>query len=128
MNATNKKVEDMTTQELYEAGLECPINNGADLQSGELLASLFDEGQYAEGKVNDRCVAIGFVAGIPVKCEYGLGYNWAWVTAIMKKKECNYTPLDKVLPVRMSDEQVYAQVNKICGGVFVVGFYYRSKD
>ena len=62
----DKNVVDMTMQELYERHLECPINNGADLNSDAMLENLFDDGQYVENRVNGKYVVLGFIDGIPV--------------------------------------------------------------
>lgn len=111
-----------------EKRVPCPINNGADLQSGEMLCNLFDEGQYTENRVDNKYIALGFVGGIPVRCEYRLGDNRAWVIALLKKKQCDFEPLNNALPVLMSDEQVEAKVFYLCNGYWLVSFYYRNKD
>lgn len=78
----NVDVTNLTFQELYERHLDCPINNGADLNSDALLDSLFDDGQYVENRVNGEYVALGFINGVPARCEYELGYNYMSIFSI----------------------------------------------
>lgn len=87
----NVDVTSLTYQELYERHLDCPINNGADLNSDALLDSLFDDGQYVENRVAGQYVALGFIDGVPARCEYELGYNSMWILPILKKKESDYS-------------------------------------
>lgn len=123
----NVDVTNLTFQELYERHLDCPINNGADLNSDALLDSLFDDGQYIENCVNGEYVALGFIDGVPARCQYELGYNSMWIFPILKKKESNYSSWDDTLPDRLGDETVFAMVGHFSSGAHLVHFFYRSE-
>lgn len=102
----------------------CPINNGADLKADDMLANLFDDGEYIENKVGDEYVALGFIGGVPARCNYIFGTSFLWVVALLKKKKCGYDSWKKILPKRLSDEQVYADLTYFSGGYWHVFFYY----
>lgn len=124
----NVDVTNLTFQELFERHLDCPINNGADLNSDALLDSLFDDGQYVENRVNGEYVALGFINRVPARCEYELGSNSMWIFPILKKKECDYSSWENILPDRLADEEAFAIVGRFTGGLFYVNFFYRSAD
>ena len=130
MDAFNhdKNVVGMTIKEMYEKPLECPINNGSDLNSDAMFDDLFDDGQYVENRVNGKYVALGFINRIPARCEYELGSNSMWIFPILKKKECDYSSWENLLPDRLADEETFAIVGKYTGGLFYVNFFYRSAD
>lgn len=117
----------MNTIKVLKEGLlhtPCPINNGADLQSGEMLGNLFDEGQYIENKVYGKYVALGFIGGLPARCEYELGANYLRVIALHK----NCLLVDDILPERLADEQVFPKIYYLKDGNWTVYFYYRNAD
>ena len=89
MDAFNhdKNVVDMTFKELFERHLECPINNGSDLNSDAMLDCLFDDGQYVENRVNGEYVALGFIDGVPARCEYELGSNFLYISPMCASGE-----------------------------------------
>ena len=124
----DKNVVDMTMQELFERHLECPINNGSDLNSDAMLDSLFDDGQYVENRAAGRYVALGFVDGIPVRCEYTLGLNCMTIHTLLRKNECAYSPLHNTLPERLSDEQYFSKMTYCGSAVWMAHFFYRSAD
>lgn len=126
---SNEKVDvtGLTYQELYEKHLDCPINNGADLNSDALLDSLFDDGQYVENRVNREYVALGFIDGVPARCEYELGYNSMSIFSILKKKKSDYSSWENTISDRLGDEAVFANVGKYAGGLYCVDFFYRSE-
>ena len=130
MDAFNhdKNVVDMTMQELFERHLECPINNGSDLNSDAMLDSLFDDGQYVENRAAGRYVALGFVDGIPVRCEYNLGLNCMTIHTLLSKKECGYSSLNVTLPERLSDDLYFSKITYCGSGVWMAHFFYRSAD
>lgn len=130
MDAFNhdKNVVDMTIKELYERHLECPINNGADLNSDAMLENLFDDGQYVENRVNGKYVVLGFIDGIPVRCEYNLGLNCMTIHTLLSKKEFGYSSLHYTLPERLSDEQCFSKMTYCGSGVWMAHFFYRSAD
>ena len=107
----DKNVVDMTMQELYERHLECPINNGADLN-----------------RVNGKYVVLGFIDGIPVRCEYNLGLNCMTIHTLLSKKEFGYSSLHYTLPERLSDEQCFSKMTYCGSGVWMAHFFYRSAD
>ena len=124
----DKNVVDMTMQELFERHLECPINNGSDLNSDAMLDSLFDDGQYVENRAAGRYVALGFVDGIPVRCEYNLGLNCMTIHTLLSKKECSYSSLNVTLPERLSDNLYFSKITYCGSGVWIAYFFYRSAD
>ena len=124
----NKNVVDMTMEELYERHLECPINNGSDLNSDAMLDCLFDDGQYVENRANGKYVALGFIDGVPARCQYELGDNFMFIFPILKKKESNYDSWENILPDRLGDEAVFAKVFNVGCGIHYVHFFYRSAD
>ena len=124
----DKNVVDMTMQELYKRHLECPINNGSDLNSDAMLDDLFDYGQYVENRVNGKYVVLGFIDGVPVRCEYNLGLNIMTFHALLSKKECSYSSLHNTLPERLSDEQVFSKMTYCGSGVWIAHFFYYSAD
>ena len=130
MDAFNhdKNVVDMTFKELYERHLKCPINNGSDLNTDAVFDDLFDDGQYVENYAAGRYVALGFVDGIPVRCEYNLGLNCMTIHTLLSKKECGYSSLHYTLPERLSDEQCFSKMTYCGSGVWVAHFFYRSAD
>ena len=130
MDAFNhdKNVVNMTIKELYERHLECPINNGADLNSDAMFDNLFDDGQYVENRVNGKYIALGFVDGIPVRCEYNLGLNCMTIHTLLSKNECGYSSLHYTLPERLSDEQYFSKMTYCGSGVWMAHFFYRSAD
>ena len=123
----NKNVVDMTMQELYESHLECPIYNGSYLFYA-IFGSMFDDGQYVENRVNGKYIALGFVDGIPVRCEYNLGLNCMTIHTLLSKKECSYSSLHYTLPERLSDEQYFSKMTYCGSGVWMAHFFYRSAD
>ena len=123
----NVDVTNLTFQELYERHLDCPINNGADLNSDVLLDSLFDDGQYVENRVNGEYVALGFIDGVPARCEYKLGSNFMYISPILKKEESDYSSWKNAIPERLGDETIFARGEKYAGGVYFVNFFYRSE-
>lgn len=129
MDAFNhdKNVVDMTMQELYERHLECPINNGADLNSDAMLENLFDLGLYLENRVNGKYVALGFINRVPAGCEYELRSNSMCIFPILKKKESDYSSWENIIPDRLGDETIFAKVEKYAGGLYYVNFFYRSE-
>ena len=130
MDAFNhdKNVVDMTFKELFERHLECPINNGSDLNSDAMLDCLFDDGQYVENRVNGEYVALGFIDGVPARCEYELGSNFLYISPMLKKKESDYSSWVNTLPERLGDETIFAKAERYAGGVYFVNFFYRSAD
>lgn len=123
----NVDVTNLTFQELYERHLDCPINNGADLNSDALLDSLFDDGQYVENRVNGEYVALGFINGVPARCEYELGYNYMSIFSILKKKKSDYSSWENTISDRLGDDTIFANVEKYAGGLYCVYFFYRSE-
>lgn len=123
----NVDVTSLTYQELWERHLDCPINNGADLNSDALLDSLFDDGQYVENLVNGEYVALGFIDGVPARCEYELGYNSMSIFSILKKKKSDYSSWENTIPDRLGDDTIFANVEKYAGGLYCVDFFYRSE-
>lgn len=123
----DKNVVDMTMQELFDRHLECPIYNGSYLFYA-IFGSLFADGQYVENRVNGKYIALGFIDGIPVRCEYNLGLNSMTVHALLGKKECSYSSLHHTLPDRLSDEQYFSKVTYCGSGIWIVHFFYRSAD
>ena len=87
----NVDVTSLTYQELYERHLVCPINNGADLNSDTMLDSLFDDGRYVENRAAGRYVALGFIDGVPARCQYELGCNYMYILPILKKYHIRQT-------------------------------------
>ena len=124
----NVDVTSLTYQELYERHLVCPINNGADLNSDTMLDSLFDDGQYVENRAAGRYVALGFVDGIPVRCEYNLGLNCMTIHTLLSKKEYSYSSLNVTLPERLSDDLYFSKITYCGSGVWMAHFFYRSAD
>lgn len=124
----NIDVTSLTIRELYERHLECPINNGSDLNSDAMLDSLFDDGQYVENRVNGEYVALGFIDGVPARCQYELGYNPMYIFPILKKKESDYSSWENIIPDRLGDETIFAKVEKYAGGLYYVNFFYRNAD
>ena len=124
----DKNVVDMTIKELYERHLECPINNGSDLNSDAMFDDLFDYGQYVETRVNGKYVALGFIDGIPVRCEYNLGLNIMTFRALLSKNECSYSSLNVTLPERLSDDLYFSKITYCGSGIWMAHFFYRSAD
>ncbi len=124
----DKNVVDMTIEELLERHLECPINNGSDLNSDAMLDSLFDDGQYVENRANGKYVALGFIDGVPARCQYELGDNFMFIFPILKKKECDYSSWVNIMPERLGDETIFAKVFNVGLGLHYVHFFYRSAD
>ena len=129
MDAFNhdKNVVDMTMQELYERHLEYPIYNGSYLFYA-IFGSLFDDGQNVENCVNGKYIALGFIDGIPVRCEYNLGLNCMTIHTLLSKKECGYSSLHYTLPERLSDEQCFSKMTYCGSGVWMAHFFYRYAD
>ena len=129
MDAFNhdKNVVDMTMQELYESHLECPIYNGSYLFYA-IFGSMFDDGQYVENRVNGKYIALGFVDGIPVRCEYNLGLNCMTIHTLLSKKECSYSSLNVTLPERLSDDLYFSKITYCGSGIWMAHFFYRSAD
>lgn len=127
---SNKNVDvfRLPYQELYERHLECPINNGADLNSDAMLDSLFDDGQYVENRVNSKYIALGFIDGVPARCEYELGSNCMWILPILSKKLSDYSSWGNALSDRLGDESIFAMVDYCGSGAYLVYFFYRSED
>ena len=123
----DKNVVDMTMQELYERHLEYPIYNGSYLFYA-IFGSLFDDGQYVENRVNGKYIALGFVDGIPVRCEYNLGLNCMTIHTLLSKKECSYSSLNVTLPERLSDDLYFSKITYCGSGVWMAHFFYRSAD
>ena len=123
----NVDVTSLTYQELWDRHLDCPINNGADLNSDALLDSLFDDGQYVENRAAGRYVALGFIDGVPARCQYELGCNYMYIFPILKKKESDYSSWENTIPDRLGDEAIFANVEKYIGGLYYVDFFYRSE-
>ena len=123
----NVDVTNLTFQELFERHLDCPINNGAYLNSDALLESLFDDGQYVEYLVNGEYVALGFIDGVPARCQYELGCNYMYILPILKKKECDYSSWENTISDRLGDDTIFANVEKYAGGLYYVDFFYRSE-
>ena len=123
----NVDVTSLTYQELYERHLVCPINNGADLNSDTMLDSLFDDGQYVENRAAGRYVALGFIDGVPARCQYELGCNYMYILPILKKKECDYSSWENTISDRLGDDTIFANVEKYAGGLYYVDFFYRSE-
>ena len=130
MDAFNhdKNVVDMTIKELYERHLECPINNGPDLNSDAMFDNLFDDGQYVENRAAGRYITLGFVDGIPVRCEYNLGLNCMTIHTLLSKKECSYSSLNVTLPERLSDDLYFSKITYCGSGVWMAHFFYRYAD
>lgn len=124
---STKSITELTPKELYEMHLDCPINNGADINSDVMLENLFDDGQCLKGKIGGKQVVLGFIGGIPAKCEYELGQNYLRICALCKKKEGNYDSWNKILPGRLADEQVFPKHSQWHDGYFLVEFYYRPE-
>ena len=124
----NKNVVDMTMQELIDRHLECPINNGSDLNTDAMFDDLFDYGQYVENRVNSKYIALGFIDGIPVRCEYYLGLNIMSFYTLLSKKECDYSSLNATLPERLSDDLYFSKVIYCGSGLWMAHFFYRSAD
>ena len=120
-------VVDMTMQELYERHLEYPIYHGSYLFYA-IFGSLFDDGQYVENRVNGKYIALGFVDGIPVRCEYNLGLNCMTIHTLLSKKECSYSSLNVTLPERLSDDLYFSKITYCGSGVWMAHFFYRSAD
>lgn len=123
----NVDVTSLTYQELYERHLDCPINNGADLNSDAMLDSLFDDGQYVENLANGKYVALGFIDGVPARCQYELGDNFMFIFPILKKKESDYGSWENILPDRLGDDTIFAKVSNVGCGIHYVHFFYRSE-
>ncbi len=124
----NKNVVHLSIKELYEMNLECPINNGSDLNSDAMLDSLFDDGQYVENRANGKYIALGFIGGVPARCQYELGNNFMQIFPILKKKESDYSSWKYIISDRLGDEEIFAKVFHIGGGIHHVWFFYRSAD
>ena len=124
----NVDVTSLTLKELYDRHLGCPINNGADLNSDAMLENLFDDGQYVENRVNGKYVVLGFIDGIPVRCEYNLGLNCMTIHTLLSKKECSYSSLNVTLPERLSDDLYFSKITYCGSGVWMAHFFYRSAD
>ena len=124
----DKNVVNMTIKEMYERHLECPINYGADLNSDTMYDNLFDDGQYVENRVNGKYVTLGFIGGVPARCEYELGHNTMWIFPILKKKESDYSSWKYIISERLGDEAIFAKVCNVGGGIRHVYFFYRSAD
>lgn len=122
----NIDVTSLTLKELYDRHLECPINNGADLNSDAMLDSLFDDGQYVESCVNGKYVALGFIDGVPVRCEYKLGDVFMTIHTLLIEEECSYRSLFTTLPERLSDEQYFSKMIYCRNGIWIADFFYRS--
>lgn len=123
----NVDVTNLTFQELFERHLDCPINNGADLNSDALLESLFDDGQYVENRVNGKYVAFGFIDGVPARCNYELGCNYLSIFPILKKKESDYSSWKHTIPDRLGDDTIFAKVDHWGSGFYCVDFFYRTE-
>lgn len=123
----NVDVTSLTYQELYERHLDCPINNGADLNSDAMLDSLFDDGQYVENRANGKYVALGFIDGVPARCQYELGDNFMYIFPILKKRESDYGSWENIIPDRLGDETIFAKVFNCGCGIHFVHFFYRSE-
>lgn len=124
----DKNVVDMTMGELFKRHLECPINNGSDLNTDAVFDDLFDDGQYVENRVNGKYVALGFIDGVPARCQYELGYCFMFIFPILKKEESDYSSWENVLPERLGDETIFVKIGRFAGGVYDVHFFYRSAD
>ena len=123
----NVDVTSLTYQELYERHLDCPINDGADLNSDAMLDSLFDDGQYVENRANGKYVALGFIDGVPARCQYELGDNFMYIFPILKKRESDYGSWENIIPDRLGDETIFAKVFNCGCGIHYVHFFYRSE-
>lgn len=123
----NVDVTSLTYQELYQKHLDCPINNGADLNSDAMLDSLFDDGQYVENRANGKYVALGFIDGVPARCQYELGDNFMYIFPILKKRESDYGSWENIIPDRLGDETIFAKVFNCGCGIHYVHFFYRSE-
>lgn len=123
----NVDVTSLTLKELYDRHLECPINNGADLNSDAMFDSLFDYDQYVENRVNGKYVVLGFIDGVPVRCEYELGLNLMTIHALLSKKECDYSSLHTTLPERLSDDLYFSKMSYCGRGAWIADFFYRSE-
>ena len=123
----DKNVVNMTIKEMYEKHLECPIYNGSYLFYA-IFGSLFDDGQYVENRVNGKYIALGFIDGVPARCQYELGHNTTWIFPILKKKESDYSLWKYTISERLGDEAIFAKVCNVGGGIHHVYFFYRSAD
>lgn len=123
----NVDVTSLTLKELYDRHLECPINNGADLNSDAMFDNLFDYDQYVESRVNGRYVVLGFIDGVPVRCDYELGLNLMAIHALLSKKKCDYSSLNTTLPDRLSDDLYFSKISYCGRGAWMADFFYRSE-
>lgn len=90
--------------------IPCPINNGADLNSGPMLENLFDDAAYVESKVGNTFVALGFIDNIPFRTEYWFGRNMLHITMVYGVKKSNWDDFINILTWRLTDEQVELEI------------------
>lgn len=118
----------MKTISIESTKIPCPINNGADLKADNMLENLFDDAQYVENHVGDGgYIALGFIDGVPARCSYVLGCSFLWVAPVLKKSDSDYGSWKKMLPERLSDGQVCADLTYFGNGGWYSSFYYRDE-
>lgn len=110
--------------------IECPVNNGADLNSDAMLENLFDDGEYVEHEERGNVhIALGFIDGQAVMAQYWLNTNKIDITVINKyyladNKESFY----KTLKERLSDEQVEPELSTyVYVSTIRCRFYYKPE-
>lgn len=118
----------MTCKDLYDVGLECPINNGADIVSDFLLDELFDYHEYVERKIGHKHIVLGFIGVEPAKVEYEIDSNWLTIHSILPKEECDYDIWKKLIPERMPVDVIPKVVEQGDGHVKYAFFHFPEDD
>ena len=92
-----------------------------------MFDNLFDYDQYVESRVNGRYVVLGFIDGVPVRCDYELGLNLMAIHALLSKKKCDYSSLNTALSDRLSDDLYFSKISYCGRGAWMADFFYRSE-
>lgn len=116
----------------------CPINNGADKQSGEMLDWLFDEANYVENSTYGSCgdgsyTALGFIDNVPFKVHYKLGENTLRAFCLFNQlsiytEETITETIKKRLTEVNVDADCYAHKDKCGKLVYVSAAFYYNED
>lgn len=104
-----KNVESIKQEELAKPNAKCPIDDGANLCSDELLKALFNTDRYAEpeDEQNGRSehVVLGYVLDVPVIVTYWQNRNMLDIDTVFKTKVYLESPhaIDAEITQRITD-------------------------
>lgn len=117
--------KDVTERQLIEAGLFYPVGKAVVLNGCSILNNLFDKGQYVVNMVSSCYIAVGFIDGVPAKCEYEPNLNHLIIKALTKKRICNYYTWKKAIPQRLSNSKTTLKLSNYGRGHWFARFYKR---